>query len=124
MSNEQCAISGPSDCSLLIEARATDGSWKEPWNSVPLALAWINQLNHGLAFVCGWRLPRSAGVLGMKTLPFWFWPVLLAALSPARAAAASSFVNFETAPIHPVALSPDHDTLAICNLPDGRIELL
>src|SRR5437773_7500956 len=56
-------------------------------------------------------------------LPLWFWPILLTALSTTRAPAASSFVNFETAPIHPVALSPDHDTLAICNLPDGRIEL-
>ena len=35
---------------------------------------------------------------------------------------AASLVNFETAPIHPVALSPA-GLLAVCNLPDGRIEL-
>src|SRR3954454_6051352 len=33
------------------------------------------------------------------------------------------FVNFETAPVHPVDLSPDGHTLAVCNLPDYRIEL-
>src|SRR5688572_30448880 len=37
--------------------------------------------------------------------------------------AAFSFINFETAPIHPVALSPHGQTLAVCNLPDGRVEL-
>ena len=35
----------------------------------------------------------------------------------------SAFVNFETAPVHPVAISPDGRTLAVCNLPDGRVEL-
>jgi hypothetical protein len=34
-----------------------------------------------------------------------------------------AFVNFETAPIHPVALSPDGSTLAVCNLPDMRVEV-
>lgn len=32
------------------------------------------------------------------------------------------FVNFETAPVHPVALSPDGKVLAVCNLPDARVE--
>src|SRR4051812_37472046 len=32
------------------------------------------------------------------------------------------FVNFETAPVHPVALSADGKTLAVCNLPDARVE--
>ena len=35
----------------------------------------------------------------------------------------SSFVNFETAPVHPVALSPDRRCLAVCNLADGRVEI-
>src|SRR6266496_886676 len=39
------------------------------------------------------------------------------------AAAESSFINFETAPVHPLALSPDRLILAVCNLPDGRVEL-
>src|SRR5688500_7146129 len=32
------------------------------------------------------------------------------------------FVNFESAPVHPVALSSDAKTLAVCNLPDARVE--
>ncbi|HMJ88327.1 MAG TPA: hypothetical protein VK530_00840 [Candidatus Acidoferrum sp.] len=36
---------------------------------------------------------------------------------------APSFVNWETPPIHPVALSPDGNRLAVCNLPDNRLEL-
>lgn len=35
----------------------------------------------------------------------------------------SAFVNFETAPLHPVAMSVDGQRLAVCNLPDGRVEL-
>jgi len=34
-----------------------------------------------------------------------------------------SFVNFETPPVHPLALSPDAARLAVCNLPDNRLEL-
>ncbi|MBI1785106.1 hypothetical protein HYR69_08165, partial [Candidatus Sumerlaeota bacterium] len=37
-------------------------------------------------------------------------------------AAAQSFVNWETPPVHPVDISPDGLTLAVCNLPDNRIE--
>src|SRR3954469_22469247 len=36
--------------------------------------------------------------------------------------AATNFVNFETAPVHPIALGPDGRTLAVCNLPDNRVE--
>ena len=32
-------------------------------------------------------------------------------------------MNFETAPVHPVAISPDAKTLAVCNLPDNTVEL-
>src|SRR5262245_4710248 len=35
----------------------------------------------------------------------------------------SAFVNFETAPVHPVAISADGSKLAVCNLPDGTVEL-
>ena len=55
-----------------------------------------------------------------KTLLF-FGVFILAAVSLAQQP--SSFVNFETAPVHPVALGPDGRTLAVCNLPDGRVEL-
>jgi YVTN family beta-propeller protein len=34
-----------------------------------------------------------------------------------------SFVNFETAQVHPVALSPDGSTLAVCNTPDSHVEI-
>jgi len=39
------------------------------------------------------------------------------------AATTNSFVNFETAPVHPVVLSPDGDRLAVCNLADNRLEV-
>src|SRR5439155_4806353 len=39
------------------------------------------------------------------------------------AASTNSFVNFETPPVHPLALSPDGSRLAVCNLPDARLEL-
>ncbi len=45
------------------------------------------------------------------------------AASLALVASSRAFINFETAPVHPIALSPDGHTLAVCNLPDGRIEL-
>jgi YVTN family beta-propeller protein len=40
-----------------------------------------------------------------------------------RAFGSTAFVNFETAPVHPIALSPDGKTLATCNLPDGKLEV-
>lgn len=56
-------------------------------------------------------LPRVLGrcLALLSLLP----PVLLA----------GSFVNFETAPVHPLELSSDQRTLAACNLPDGRLLL-
>lgn len=42
---------------------------------------------------------------------------------PSVAAAEGAFANFETAPVHPVTLGPDGRTLAVCNLPDGRVKL-
>src|SRR5438477_7897072 len=41
----------------------------------------------------------------------------------AAAVSTNSFVNFETPPVHPVALSPEGSRLAVCNLPDARLEL-
>lgn len=35
----------------------------------------------------------------------------------------TNFFNWETAPVHPVALSPDGTRLAVCNLPDNRLEI-
>jgi len=52
------------------------------------------------------------------------YSVILPLAGPQQAAAATtnSFVNFETAPVHPVALSPDGNRLAVCNLADNRLE--
>lgn len=36
----------------------------------------------------------------------------------------TNFFNFETAPVHPIDLSPDGTRLAVCNLPDDRVEIL
>ncbi|HXJ60705.1 MAG TPA: hypothetical protein VNU68_29000 [Verrucomicrobiae bacterium] len=49
--------------------------------------------------------------------------VVVAGMTRAVSGAAAGFLNFETAPVHPVALSPDGRTLAVCNLPDARAEL-
>jgi DNA-binding beta-propeller fold protein YncE len=35
----------------------------------------------------------------------------------------NGFFNWETAPVHPLELSPEGAILAICNLPDNRLEL-
>ncbi|MBI1783796.1 beta-propeller fold lactonase family protein [Candidatus Sumerlaeota bacterium] len=40
-------------------------------------------------------------------------------LLPAQA----SFINWETPPVHPIDLSPDGQHLAVCNLPNGRVEI-
>src|SRR5262245_35556001 len=49
--------------------------------------------------------------------------ILFAGSSQAARGAVDSFVNFETPPVHPIALSPSGDQLAVCNLADGRLEL-
>ena len=68
--------------------------------------------------------PRS-GTARVRRAGFRFFLVTLALfLATARAQAGfTNFVNFETPPVHPVALGPDGRTLAICNLPDNRVEL-
>lgn len=47
----------------------------------------------------------------------------IAGLAVVAHGAFTNFVNFETAPVHPIALGPDSRTLAVCNLPDARVEL-
>ena len=49
--------------------------------------------------------------------------ILFAGSSQAARGAVDSFVNFETPPVHPIALSPTGGQLAVCNLADGRLEL-
>jgi len=38
-------------------------------------------------------------------------------------ATTNSFFNWETPPVHPIALSPDGTRLVVCNLPDNRLEV-
>jgi DNA-binding beta-propeller fold protein YncE len=57
----------------------------------------------------------------MRKADLFFISYLVAIASPAQQI--SSFINFETPPVHPVSLSPDGQTLAVCNLPDNRVEL-
>jgi DNA-binding beta-propeller fold protein YncE len=47
----------------------------------------------------------------------------ICAIAPHALAGPTNFFNFETAPVHPIALGPDGRTLAVCNLPDNRVEL-
>lgn len=55
---------------------------------------------------------------------FWVGLRLLCAREIlAQAGSSDTFVNWETAPVHPIALSPDAEALAVCNLPDNRLEL-
>jgi lactonase family protein with 7-bladed beta-propeller len=61
-------------------------------------------------------------LLSMKALAVWVFGYLVVGLITSLSDV-PSFVNFETAPVHPIALSPDGRTLAVCNLPDGRVEL-
>src|SRR5260221_1617719 len=39
------------------------------------------------------------------------------------AGSSHAFVNFESAPVHPLALNLDHSRLAVCNLADGKLEV-
>src|SRR4051812_4066162 len=62
---------------------------------------------------------NGSGSLGVSRFPLaaFAFAVVTTAVS-----AATNFVNFETAPVHPIALGPDARTLALCNLPDNRVE--
>src|SRR5216117_2573020 len=53
--------------------------------------------------------------------------LFVAGAMPSRGQSGSNFngafVNFETAPVHPIALSPNGQKLAVCNLADGKLEV-
>src|SRR6267142_5656996 len=44
-------------------------------------------------------------------------------LAIALCRADTGFLNFETAPVHPIDLGPDHSRLAVCNLADAKLEI-
>ena len=47
--------------------------------------------------------------------------VLLAVAAPASAQ--TSFLEFESGPVRPLALTPDGTRLLVCNIPDNRLEI-
>src|SRR5215471_5380736 len=49
--------------------------------------------------------------------------LLLARASSQGQVPTTNFFNWETAPVHPVAISPDGTKLVVCNLPDDRLEV-
>lgn len=68
-----------------------------------------------------WNLARTSAREALGR--FSFFLLLLLAWGVHAQTTTNAFVNWETAPIHPVALSPDGATLALCNLPDNRVEI-
>src|SRR5580704_152804 len=71
----------------------------------------------------GFRLKSLSNILVSA------WLLLLAAgsgrgqLATTNFDNTTNFFNWETAPVHPVALSPDGTKLVVCNLPDARVEI-
>jgi len=59
----------------------------------------------------------------MKSISLAMGALLGIAASAFSQVATNSFVNWETPPVHPVALSPDGTRLVVCNLPDNRLEV-
>ena len=62
-------------------------------------------------------MKRSVIALAMAGAFFWGGALCHAEF------AMTNFFNFENNPVHPVALSPDATRLAVCNLPDDRLEI-
>ncbi|HEX7036708.1 MAG TPA: hypothetical protein VF210_13095 [Pseudomonadales bacterium] len=52
------------------------------------------------------------------------WLLAIVAFAPALAAAAPSFVAFESGPVRPIAKSPDGTRLFVTNISDNRLEIL
>jgi DNA-binding beta-propeller fold protein YncE len=90
-----------------------------------------------MALRWSWRVFMPAGIETLRSLlSSAFWANLFSSVKHvthcwvgiwlgvlACSSAHGAFINFETAPVHPVAISPDGRRLAVCNLPDNRVEL-
>ncbi|MBW8865420.1 MAG: hypothetical protein JF609_10980, partial [Verrucomicrobia bacterium] len=59
----------------------------------------------------------------LKNLALGFTLSVLTAVSLRAQVSTTNFFNWETAPVHPAALSPDGTRLVVCNLPDARLEI-
>ena len=68
-------------------------------------------------------MERIGKALTLLTLLAFDLEWLIGKSSVLAASDPPSFINCETAPVYPVALSPNGRTLALCNLPDARLEL-
>src|SRR5580700_1710387 len=82
--------------------------------------------------ICSIGMEKAGRVFQLKSLPTILISAcaLLAAISSRGQNTNDSlfintnnFFNWETAPVHPVALSPDGTRLVVCNLPDARVEV-
>jgi YVTN family beta-propeller protein len=58
----------------------------------------------------------------LKVQPLWLAVGIIGLSANCLSALSTNFVNFETAPVSPIALSSEEDILAVCNLPDNRVE--
>lgn len=59
----------------------------------------------------------------MKRNAFLLLAAVVSCAFPSPATAQPSYVNFETVPVRPLALSPDGQRLFALNTPDGRLEI-
>lgn len=59
----------------------------------------------------------------IRPMRFVLAALAAATLVTGAAAAQSSFVNFETPHVHPIAMNIDNTVLAVCNTADNRVEL-
>lgn len=74
---------------------------------------------------------RDTKILVRSPTTLRFWPRLFLLLATvvvftriaSGQVSTNSFFNWETPPVHPLALSPDGTTLVLCNLPDNRLEI-
>ena len=67
---------------------------------------------HRAGWIPGVRLARAA----------WLLCAVLALATPARSQT-PSFLEFESGPVRPLALTPDGTKLLACNIPDNRLEI-
>src|SRR3989449_3316691 len=69
------------------------------------------------------RTRTTERIMKMRGVPFSFLlAILFTGTGQPTHGLTNSFVNFETPPVHPVALNPDGSRLGVCNLADGRLE--
>jgi len=86
-----------------------------------------------ITFRSGLPTHRTEGILARYRVPLLFLllsiPILLIALlarpheTDSAATATSDFQNFESLPVHPLAITPDGTKLLALNVPDARLQI-